>query len=206
MKFKTLCCVIFCLGFSLQSAAQSNAEEKLKIKLSKLVTFEAQFNQKVTDKTDELLQESTGVLKLMQPNRLYWEAFEPSENILIADGKTLWHVDPFVEQVIARDQQQAVANNPIVLLSNPGSEFWQEFTISQTQQSFTIVANDPDAQIDKLVLVFNGDILSSLQLYDRQQQLSNLTFIDIKQNQTLEPSDFIFILPEGFDLDDQRTQ
>jgi outer membrane lipoprotein carrier protein len=206
MKFKTLCCVIFCLGFSLQSAAQSNAVENLKVKLSKLSTFEAQFNQKVTDKTDELLQESSGVLKLMQPNRLYWEAFEPSENILIADGKTLWHVDPFVEQVIARDQQQAVANNPIILLSNPASNVWQEFTISQSNKSFTIVANDPDAQIDKLVLVFEGDILSSLQLHDRQQQISNLTFVEIKQNETLDPSLFIFVLPEGFDLDDQRTQ
>lgn len=206
MKFKAIGYVIFCLGFSIQAAAQSKAVENLKDKLSKLTTFEAQFNQKVTDKTGELLQESTGVLKLMQPNQLYWEAFEPSENILIADGQTLWHVDPFVEQVIARDQQQAVANNPIVLLSNPSSEFWQEFTISELQQRFTIVANDPDAQIDKLVLVFEGDILSSLQLHDRQQQLSNLTFLNIKQNQPLKSSDFVFSLPEGFDLDDQRAQ
>jgi outer membrane lipoprotein carrier protein len=206
MKFKTLFFVIFCLGFSMQSAAQSSAVENLKIKLAKLSTFEAKFNQTVTHKTDALLQESTGVLKLMQPKQLYWEAFEPSENVLIADGQTLWHVDPFVEQVIARDQQQAVANNPIVLLSNPASEFWQEFTISQSEQRFTIVANDPDAQIDKLVLVFSGDILSSLQLHDRQQQISNLVFIDIKQNQPLESTNFVFTLPEGFDLDDQRAQ
>lgn len=206
MKFTYWLSVIATVCLSFNSVAESDSVSNLKQKLNKLSTFEAQFKQSVTDKNKQLLQESTGVLKLMQPNRLYWEAFEPSENILIADGATLWHVDPFVEQVIARDQQQAVSNNPIVLLSNPSSESWQGFDISQSEQTFSIVANDPDAQIDKLELVFNGDTLVGLKLYDRQQQLSHLRFLAIKQNETINPTDFSFSLPAGFDLDDQRTQ
>ena len=114
-RVSTLLCLA--MGLTFNAYAQQSDEDKLKTRLETLNYFSADFTQKVTDANHEVLQEATGVIKLKQPNKLYWELDPPNENILIADGTTLWNVDPFVEQVTAINQTQAVANNPLRISS-----------------------------------------------------------------------------------------
>ena len=42
----------------------------------------------------------------------------PQETQIIADGKTLWYYDPFVQQVTAQWVKDAVNNTPFVLLTS----------------------------------------------------------------------------------------
>ncbi|WP_254700717.1 outer membrane lipoprotein chaperone LolA [Paraglaciecola mesophila] len=199
--------VMLCLamGLAVNGYAQQTDEDMLKARLQALHYFSANFTQKVTDANHEVLQEATGVIKLKQPNKLYWELDPPNENILIADGTTLWNVDPFVEQVTAIDQDQAVANNPLILLTQPNSDAWSHFTVSHSNNTFRIDANRPDSAVHSLVLVFEGEQLSSMSMQDSQQQISDLYFDNIQQNKTLNDDVFTFSLPEGYDLDDQRN-
>lgn len=199
--------VILCLamGLAFSAYAQQSDEDKLKTRLETLNYFSADFTQKVTDANHEVLQEATGVIKLKQPNKLYWELDPPNENILIADGTTLWNVDPFVEQVTAINQSQAVANNPLILLTQPNSDAWGDFTVTHTNDTFRIDAKSPDSAVHSLVLVFDGEQLSSMSMQDSQQQISDLYFDNIQQNKALSDEVFTFTLPEGYDLDDQRN-
>ena len=41
----------------------------------------------------------------------------PQETQIIADGKTLWYYDPFVQQVTAQWVKDAVNNTPFVLFN-----------------------------------------------------------------------------------------
>ncbi|MDN4503254.1 outer membrane lipoprotein chaperone LolA [Alteromonadaceae bacterium BrNp21-10] len=182
----------------------ADAVRALKTQLSALTTFSAQFTQEVTDAQQEVLQQAEGVLKLQQPNKMFWEVKEPNENILIADGDTLWHIDPFVEQVTAVEQVQATANNPMVLLAQPDSAAWGEYNIEQQGQRFDIIAKEQTSQIAKLVLVFAEQQLVELHIHNRQQQITSMHFSDIQQGGVLSAETFIFSLPDGFALDDQR--
>lgn len=188
------------------SAQVSDVAVELQAKLSNLKTYQANFSQQVVDAQGEVLQNAQGQLTLMQPNKLHWQVAEPNENILIADGTTLWHVDPFVEQVVAIDQNQAIENNPMILLTNPQSDAWQDFLVSRQDNDFVIEAKAADAQIAKLTVSFEGDTLASLKIADHQQQTSHLQFTDIEQNQPIDEKLFIFSLPDGYELDDQRNQ
>ena len=190
----------------IMSQADSNAADQLKQKLTQLRSFEANFKQVVTSVNDEILQKAEGEIALKQPNKLYWKLDEPNESILIADGQTLWHVDPFVEQVVALEQKQSIENNPLILLTNAQSDAWKNFKVNQQDNIFTINATQTGASIVKLILHFEQDQLVELNMQDSQQQLSQLIFSDIKQNQTIDDSRFEFLLPEGYDLDDQRTK
>jgi outer membrane lipoprotein carrier protein len=58
--------------------------------------------------------------------------------------------------------------------------------------------------IESLRLVFDGDTLVKLESQDGQQQKSVLSFTDIKQNHSLPVDTFIFVMPDGYELDDQR--
>lgn len=198
---------ILCFIPALHAQTQpEQAAQALKEALSELQTFQARFQQRVVDLNGEVLQESFGTIALKQPNRMLWEVTEPDETTLIADGQTVWHLDPFVEQVVAMDQQGTVSDNPIILLADPASEQWQNFIVTQTEQGFAIDSRSEEAQIQTLVLVFDGIQLTSLSFVDRQTQRTELIFSDIAQNQAIPEASFIFTLPDNFALDDQRSQ
>ena len=191
-------------GQNTVNAQSALATSVLKAKLAKLKTYAAQFSQTVTDTQQQVLQTAEGQIFLMQPDKMLWEVSEPNENTLIADGHTLWHIDPFVEQVVAIDQAEAVASNPVMLLTSPDSKVWQDFDISQDGNTFTVVSKVEGSQIVSLLLNFEKDTLISLTFVDRQQQKSLLVFDEIQQNTEVSENTFTFSLPEGFDLDDQR--
>ncbi|WP_166423862.1 outer membrane lipoprotein chaperone LolA [Paraglaciecola sp. 20A4] len=197
--------ILFAFNASFNAQAQQSDVDMLKSRLQTLHNFSASFTQKVTDANHEILQEATGVIKLKQPNKLYWELNPPNENILIADGTTLWNIDPFVEQVTAINQEQAVANNPLILLTQPNSAAWEDFTVSHSNDTFRIDAKNADSAVRSLVLVFENDQLNSMSMQDSQQQISDLYFNDIQQNKTISENIFSFSLPQGYDLDDQRN-
>lgn len=189
------------------SASHADDKTKLQEILAQLDSFHAQFGQIVTDAQGQLLQEANGELFLMQPDKLYWEVLEPNENILVADGSTVWHIDPFVEQVVAIDQQQAIANNPLMLITSSDPAVWDSFVIEQTNAGqFSVSSTEDDAFIRSLQLVFDNLTLTKLVFVDSQGQRSELAFSDIRQNQSVDQALFEFRLPEGYDLDDQRGQ
>tara|TARA_R110002153_G_scaffold264615_1_gene426638 strand:- start:9307 stop:9936 length:630 start_codon:yes stop_codon:yes gene_type:complete len=185
-------------------AADMDAKQQLKVKLSLLATYQANFTQTVVDIENTLLQQASGRIVLQQPNKLYWELFEPNESVLLADGDNIWNVDPFLEQVVVNSADVALDNNPLILLTNPDSSKWQEFTVSQSDNQFIITPLELNGGIESLRLVFNGDLLVELESQDGQQQKSVLSFSDIKQNKPLPANTFIFVIPEGYELDDQR--
>ncbi|GAC18299.1 outer membrane lipoprotein chaperone LolA [Paraglaciecola arctica] len=185
-------------------AADMDAKQQLKVKLSLLATYQANFTQTVVDIENTLLQQASGRIVLQQPNKLYWELFEPNESVLLADGDNIWNVDPFLEQVVVNSADVALDNNPLILLTNPDSSKWQEFTVSQSDNQFIITPLELNGGIESLRLVFNGDLLVELESQDGQQQKSVLSFSDIKQNKPLPANTFIFVMPEGYELDDQR--
>lgn len=189
---------------TLSFATELDAKQQLKVKLAMLATYQANFTQTVVDIENTLLQQAQGRIVLQQPNKLYWELFEPNESVLLADGDNIWNVDPFLEQVVAYTPDVALENNPLILLTNPQSRQWQEFEVSQSESQFIITPRELNGGIESLRLVFNGDILVELESQDGQQQKSLLVFSEIKQNNTLPADTFIFVMPDGYELDDQR--
>jgi outer membrane lipoprotein carrier protein len=98
----------------------------------------------------------------------------------------------------------ALENNPLILLTNPDSSKWQEFEVSQSESQFIITPRELNGGIESLRLVFKGDMLVELESQDGQQQKSLLSFSEIKQNKPLPADIFTFVMPKGYELDDQR--
>lgn len=181
----------------------------LRAKLLSLATFKADFEQTVKSKEGELLQSATGNLLLQKPNMLIWNNVEPEEMTIQSDGKTLWHFDPFIEQVSVYNIDSAIANTPILLLSSTDDELWARYQVSKmSNQEYVIYNHQPDAQVKSLSLVFNDDnddtVLSSFTLIDSTSQASSFVLQNFEQVSPLAPTSFVFNVPEGVDIDDQR--
>ena len=184
--------------------AETDAKQQLKVKLALLATYQANFTQTVVDIENTLLQEAEGRIILRQPNNLYWELFEPNESVLLADGTNIWNIDPFLEQVVVYGANAALENNPLIMLTNPDSTKWQKFDVSRLDSQFIIKPRELNGGIESLRLVFNGDTLIEIESQDGQQQKSLLLFSEIEQNHSLPADTFRFVMPEGYELDDQR--
>ena len=152
------------------------AKDELKMKLSKLVSYSANFSQSISDINGKELQRTSGTLTLKTPNMLRWETQLPDETLLIADGTTVWNVDPFVEQVTVMQQASITQNNPLMLLVSDDEKQWNAVIVEKKQSRFVVVSQDENANIVSLNIEFNGEQLTRLQSTDRQQQKSLLVF------------------------------
>lgn len=196
---------IIVIVFSQSVFAGEQAKETIKAKLAALQTFSADFKQTVTDATGEELQTAEGKIYLSQPQKLYWETAVPNEMQLIADGDTLWHVDPFVEQVIAIDQKNAAQNHPVMLLAQQDSSLWSKYLVEKSgENQFLLTSINSESDFISLTMTFKDERLIGLSILDKMEQRNTLEFYQVIQNTSIDQQIFQFTLPEGYDLDDQR--
>lgn len=185
--------------------ADEQSEAALKNLLSQMTHYTADFQQTVSDESGNVVHEATGKLTMTRPNKLRWETEFPDETLLIADGDSVWNIDSFVEQVTIINQEQAIADNPIILLTSTDPEVWDDFNVSASEDGkFTVTPKDNEGQIQSLTMSFGDDTLTSLTMLDAQSQTSNLDFSTI--DVTSEPDSALFsvTLPDTYMIDDQR--
>lgn len=202
----TLSNIAISADFAAHQAQNTTPKNELKMKLSKLVSYSANFSQSISDISGKELQKSSGTLTLKTPNMLRWETQLPDETLLIADGTTVWNVDPFVEQVTVIQQTSISQNNPLMLLVSDDETEWDGVIVENNQSRFIVTSKNENANIVSLMIEFNGDELTRLQSTDRQQQKSLLVFSNIAQNESVSQSLFSFDIPKNYIIDDQRSQ
>jgi outer membrane lipoprotein carrier protein len=182
------------------------AKAKLRALLANFTSLSAEFSQTITNLQGEVLQSSDGEMHLQKPQKLRWSVQNPEESLLIADGNTVYNVDPFVEQVTMLEQADLTANNPLMLLISNQESQWQSVRVQEHDGSFVLKPSDINAPITRLVLSFDAaGQLSRLLSIDKQEQQNRVEFKNVDTKQPLAASQFSFSVPEGWVVDDQRA-
>ena len=210
-------------GIVQKEIINDSVSSSLQARLSNMKQFRAEFAQTVVDAQQNVVHEAQGTLTMTRPNKLRWETTFPDETLLVADGDAVWNVDTFVEQVTVLSQDNAIKDNPIVLLTSTDEATWSKFSISQmnngvptntsaseinndtVMQSYQITPKEEGGQIVTLTLSFNQDNeLASLNMLDAQQQISTLVFNNIETRFPVPADTFSVDIPDSFIVDDQR--
>jgi len=210
-------------GIVQKEIINDSVSSSLQARLSNMKQFRAEFAQTVVDAQQNVVHEAQGTLTMTRPNKLRWETTFPDETLLVADGDAVWNVDTFVEQVTVLSQDNAIKDNPIVLLTSTDEATWSKFSISQmnngvstntsasdinndtVMQSYQITPKEEGGQIVTLTLSFNQDNeLASLNMLDAQQQVSTLVFNNIETRFPIPADTFSVDIPDSFIVDDQR--
>lgn len=192
-------------GTSTDATQSVSAKEQLMARLATLSSLSSDFEQRVYDEEGTLLQEGAGSLLIQKPNKVRWHTQSPEESLIISDGETLWFYDPFIEQVSAHNLQDAIANTPIMMLTNDDASTWSDYTVSQSAQtSFTVTSKDPNSQVKSLAIDFNEAGMSAFTIADSTGQKSVISLKNIDSNAMPNSELFTFKTPEGVYLDDQR--
>lgn len=174
-------------------------------KLNKINYLSGNFVQDVLDEEGNALQQGRGTLAIAKPNQVRWHTQEPDETLIVSDGSTLWFFDPFIEQVSAHTLADAIANTPILLLTNNNKALWDNYDVIQAEPNrFEIITKDPNSQVKSLTLVFDNKSLSALAIKDSTGQISHIRLLNVNDSQAPDAKSFQFTVPEGVALDDQR--
>src|SRR6202048_1557438 len=113
-----LALTLFAAGDPLGHATPATDVEKY---LAGLATWSADFTQTIDDGHGKVLRSAAGKLYLERPGKFRWDYTEPSEQLVLADGKQIWFYDKDLAQATGRDMDTSLASTPASLLSGNGS-------------------------------------------------------------------------------------
>ena len=204
------------------SIAQGS-EKLLRDFFDNVQNLEANFTQEVEDETGSVLERASGKFYLSRPGKFRWDynggdSGYGSENIdaengvgeaigqqIVADGSSLYFYDPDLEQVSQRSLDDALAQVPSLLLVQTGANVDKHFVITDFGLTdglswVSLTPKNEDAGYKKLMVGFDGPLLSSLMLYDGLGNSTELQLRQVQVNNELAASVFEFIVPEGADV------
>ena len=172
--------------------------------LSGLATWSADFRQTIDDGNGKVLRTAAGRLYLQKPGRFRWDYTEPSEQLILADGKRIWFYDKDLAQANVRDMDASLANTPAMLLSGNGSVSTQfDVTVLAANQGlrwFQLVPKHSDTDFQAVRLGFDKGELKKMLLADKLNQVTTLVFSHGARNEKFRADLFSFTPPAGVDV------
>ena len=202
--------LLCCLAWTTQ--ARADALKDLEAFLRDIQQGRASFTQVVTSPKKEgeatpRTKTSSGIFEFLRPNRFRFQYTKPFEQLIVADGQTLWLFDADLNQVTARRQQEVLGNTPAALiaaapdlkgltgvfsLSNGPDADGMQWLLAQPKSR--------DAQLQQIRLGFRQGQLAALELLDTFGQRSVLSFGPLNTQPGFKAQYFSFQAPAGADV------
>ena len=202
MKKITLC-LLFLWA---QNGCCDAVSDALQTKLNAIRTMSASFTQVVRASKREISR-SSGTMALSRPGRFRWQTKSPMEQLVLADGQHLWVYDVDLEQVTVKKQEKGLGGTAALFLSGYDDTVTRDFDVTTYKQGkkeyFDLHSKSSKANFQRMKLIFIGNELNGLELFDQLGQHTDVTLSQIKNNPVLASVLFQFKTPKGVDVVDQ---
>lgn len=171
----------------------------------------AEFTQVVTPPAREgqpaRTKASSGSFEFQRPDRFRFQYRKPFEQVMVADGQTLWLHDVDLNQVSARPQAQALASTPVALLAGAAdlSALKRDFTLASAAdagglQWVEALPRIKDGTLRRVRIGFRDGALAVLEIDDSFGQRSVLSFSGLQTNVPIAADRLKFVPPQGADV------
>jgi len=171
----------------------------------------AQFTQTVTspgrDGQPGRSKTSSGEFQFQRPGKFSFAYAKPFEQLIVADGKTLWMLDKDLNQVTQRPQAQALGSTPAAILTSAADlpALRKDFTLSAAPDADGLewvqaAPKAADSQLKQVRVGFEAGKLAALDILDSFGQRSVIRFSQLQIQPSLPADAFRFTPPPGADL------
>ena len=171
--------------------------------------FTADVTQEMTIASLGKTTAAHGTMAFKRPGKMRWDLRQGEEQVIIADGETLWLYQPSEKQVLKAPFDAAFrATTPISFLTGVG-RIAQDFDVSLDGDEakdgvlhLLLVPRRDSASIGKLRLTVARDSgeIRGAEIHDPLGNVSRLRFEHIKRNVGLSDDQFAFQVPPGVDV------
>jgi outer membrane lipoprotein carrier protein len=153
------------------------------------------------------MKNSSGIFEFQRPGKFKFQYKKPFEQLILADGTSLWIYDADLNQASQRKQSAAFANTPAALIASATdlSALRNEFTLENAPEKDGLVwvsakPKAADSTLQTVRIGFKGDALQQLDITDSFGQRSLINFTAMQINPSLPSSSFQFTLPAKAEL------
>jgi len=150
---------------------------------------------------------SSGSFEFLRPSRFRFHYLKPFEQLIVADGQTLWLYDADLNQATARQQQEVLGNTPAALIATASDLKGLSglFTLANApdaegQQWVLATPKSRDGQLQSVRLGFRQGQLATLEMLDSFGQRSVMQFGPLDTQAGFKPGHFAFQPPAGADV------
>ena len=170
--------------------------------LAEVHSLTAEFRQELKTKDQSALD--TGTLAFERPNRFRWMSREPSELLVVADGKKVWTYDVELAQVTVAPFDESIASSPAMLLAGDrgvrdGFDVVEKY--ERDGLDWIKLAPKADGADFRSVLIgFKGRAPQHLELVDGLNQVTSIELQKVVLNPDLPVSYFEFKPPPNVEV------
>lgn len=206
MKFITKILLLSLIAVCGWGYADDKASQNLFELIRSFDSLSGKFEQSLLDHEGVSLQETSGQFFLQRPGNIYWHSDAPFEQLVVSNSQITWVFDPDLEQVsiYANSQMQ---EGPMQILAGSLEELQAQYDVSESEQGKTQIFSlqpkssaEIDQSFESLSFHFKKKKLVAIEMRDKLQQLTQLSFKSLKHNDAIPASRFQFEIPEGVDV------
>jgi outer membrane lipoprotein carrier protein len=193
-----------CMALAGANIALASPAADVEKYLNGLATWSADFTQTIDDGHGKIMRSAAGKLYLQKPGKFRWDYSQPSEQLILADGKQIWFYDKDLQQANVRDMDATLSSTPAVLLSGGGSVSSQFDVTALPPEAglewYQLVPKHPETDFQLVRIGFDKGQLASMFLADKLNQITQLTFTHPTRNAKFAADLFKFVPPPGVDV------
>jgi len=198
---RRLVVALLCLGVA---PAQGSSLERFQAYVRTTQSARADFEQKVYDRSNRLVQESKGSFAFLRPGRFRWTYAKPHPQLIVGDGERVWIHDEDLNQVTVRRIVAALGSTPAALLAG-SSDIERAFELSEggTRDGLEWLEARPrerEAGFERIRLGLGVAGVEAMELTDHFGQTTLLRFRNVARNPQIDPATFRFTPPKGADV------
>ena len=173
--------------------------------LSGFHTYQATFKQTTFDGEERVIQKSLGQIMIKQPGYFRWETYAPINQIIIADGRTLWFYNKELSQAVQQPLSERTNINPVCLLSGSIKYLKQNVAITSSTSSDDVVFQlvpqvKKNLNFKWIRLKFSQKQLTEMSVLNNLKERSIFQFGQIKINKPIADQLFKFKLSHNIDI------
>jgi outer membrane lipoprotein carrier protein len=147
---------------------------------------------------------ASGTFVFARPGKFIWTYEKPYEQVLQADGESLYVYDKDLNQGTIRKLGGALGASPAAILFG-SNDLEQNFTLRDAGVKggidwLELTPKARDTQFESVGIGFRDGNLEAMELHDVFGNVTLLTFSNIQKNPPLKPDAFKFTVPKGTDV------
>ncbi len=203
LKLKT---TLIATTFLIAGAAHATALDQFKSFVSGTKSARGEFTQTQVMKT-KTGKTSSGTFVFARPGKFIWTYQKPYEQLLQADGETLYLYDKDLNQVTTRKLGGALGSSPAAILFG-SNDLEKNFTLAEagTRDGLEWLNATPkskDTTFEQIGIGLKDGIPQAMELKDNFGQTVLLKFTSFQRNPALGAQTFKFDVPKGAEVVNQ---
>lgn len=147
---------------------------------------------------------SSGTFEFQRPSKFRFDYQKPFQQVIVADGQTLWMHDIDLNQVTSRSQNLVLGSTPAAIIASAPNlaALSRTFNLEAAPEKDGLqwavaTPKDREGQLNSMRVGLRGNELARLEIVDGFGQRSVITFDKMEVNAAIPADRFQFKPPQG---------